>query len=231
MPSGSNTQVQTLSSALCTRPSPVKWLTPQPSCSVMPSALASSTSKSWAGISSQHSRLAWWTDAAPEAARRARRVDGDVAAADHEHLLAGQVDGFAELDVGEEGEGALDAVELLAGDAQPHGLVRARRHQDGVEAVVLERRDVVHARVGRDLDADRRDVGDVVVDDVVREAVRRDAEAEHAARLRRGLEDLDAVALAGELPGGGEAGRARADDGDLLAVLLGLLAALGSAWP
>ena len=41
--------------------------------------------------------------------------------------------------------------------------------------------------------------------------------------LRRGLEDLDAVALARELPGGGEAGRARADDGDLLAVLLGLL--------
>ena len=37
------------------------------------------------------------------------------------------------------------------------------------------------------------------------------------------LEDLDAVALARELPGGGEAGRARADDGDLLAVLLGLL--------
>ena len=28
-----------------------------------------------------------------EAARRARRVDGDVAAADHEHLLAGEVDG------------------------------------------------------------------------------------------------------------------------------------------
>ena len=37
------------------------------------------------------------------------------------------------------------------------------------------------------------------------------------------LVDLDAVALARELPGGGEAGRARAHDGDLLAVLLGLL--------
>ena len=55
-----------------TRPSPVKWLTPQPSCSVMPSALASSTSKSWAGISSQHSRLAWSTGAAPR--RRAVRA-------------------------------------------------------------------------------------------------------------------------------------------------------------
>ena len=43
----------------------------------------------------------------------------------------------------------------------------------------------------------------------------------------RRLEDLDAVALAGELPGGGEAGRARAHDGDLLAVLLGLLDGLG----
>ena len=60
-----------------------------------------------------------------EAARRARRVDGDVAAADDEHLLAGQVHGLAELDVGEEGERALDALELLAGNAQAHGLVRA----------------------------------------------------------------------------------------------------------
>ena len=40
-----------------------------------------------------------------EAARRARRVDGDVAAADHEHLLAGQVDGLAELDVAQERRG------------------------------------------------------------------------------------------------------------------------------
>ena len=68
----------------------------------------------------------------------------------------------------EEVERALDAAEVLAGHAQLHGLVRARRHEDGVEAVVLERGDVVDARVGRDLDADRRDVGDVVVDDVVR---------------------------------------------------------------
>ena len=95
--------------------------------------------------------------------------------------------------------------------------------QDGVEAVVPERRDVVDARAGRDLDADRRDVGDVVVDHVVGQPVRGDAEAQHAAGLRRRLEDLDAVTLARELPGGGEAGRARADDGDLLAVLLRLL--------
>ncbi len=105
--------------------------------------------------------------------------------------------------------------------------MRAGRHKDGVEAVVLERGDVVDPRVRLDLDADRRDVGDVVVDDVVGEAIGRDAEAEHAARPWRRLEDLDAIALACELPGGGEAGRARADDGDLLAVLLGLLDRLG----
>ena len=93
-----------------------------------------------------------------EAASRARRVDGDVAAADHEHTLAGQLDGFAELDGAQELERALHALELLARHAQTHGLVRARGHQHGVEAVVRERRDVVDASIGRDLDADGGDV-------------------------------------------------------------------------
>ena len=75
-----------------------------------------------------------------EAASRARRVDGHVAAADHEDLAAAEVDVLAELDVGEEGEGAHHAVLVLAGHAQLDGLVRARRHEDGVEPVVLELR-------------------------------------------------------------------------------------------
>ncbi len=166
-----------------------------------------------------------------EAARGARRVDGDVAAADDQHALAGHVDGLTQLDGAQELERGLHALQFLAGHAQTDRLVRARRHEDGVETVVLEPRDIVHARVGRDLDADRRHVGDVVVDHVVRQPVRRDAEAEHATRLRSRLEDLDAVALASELPGGREAGRARAHDGDLLAVLLGLLQRLQFVLP
>jgi len=71
-PSSPKTQVQTFSSAPATRPSPTKWSMPQPSCSVTPSARASRTSKSWAGISSQHSRLTWSTEAAPS--RRAERA-------------------------------------------------------------------------------------------------------------------------------------------------------------
>ena len=119
-----------------------------------------------------------------EAARRARRVDGDVAAADHQHAFAGHVDGFAELDGAQELERGLHAGELLARHAQTHGLVGARRHKDGVEAVVLETRDVVDPRGGRDLDTDRGDVGDVVVDHVVGQPVCGDAEAQHAAGLR-----------------------------------------------
>ena len=163
-PSGSNTQVQTLSSAPCTRPSPVKWSMPQPSCSVMPSARASSTSKSWAGISSQHSRLTWSTDAAPR--RRAVRAASmaTLPPPTTSTRLPARSTASPSLTAREEVERALDAVQVLAGHAQAHGLVRARRHEDGVEAVVLERGDVVDARVGRDLDADRRDVGDVVVD-------------------------------------------------------------------
>ena len=56
--------------------------------------------------------------------------------------------------------------------------------------------------------------------------VGRDAEAEEPAGDRRGLEDLDRVALAGELPGGGEAGGPGADDRDAPAVGLGALDAV-----
>ena len=98
-----------------------------------------------------------------EAARGARRVDGDVAAADDEDLRPARSTFLPQLDVGEEGEGALTPSVLLAGHVELNGLVRARRDEDGVEAVVLERRDVVDSDVRLDLDADRRDVADVVV--------------------------------------------------------------------
>ena len=76
---------------------------------------------------------------------------------------------------------------------------------------------------GLDLDADGGDVAYVVVHDLVRKAVGGDAERQEPTGALGLLVDLDAVALARQLPGGGEAGRARAHDGDLLAVLLGLV--------
>ena len=55
-------------------------------------------------------------------------------------------------------------------------------------------------------------------DHLGRQPVGRDGEAQEAAGLGRRLEDPDAVADAGQLPGGGQAGRAGADDRDPLPV-------------
>ena len=56
---------------------------------------------------------------------------------------------------------------------------------------------------------------DLGLDDVLGQAELGDAVDQHAARGVERLEDRDVVALLGELAGGGQAGRAGADDADL----------------
>ncbi len=98
------------------------------------------------------------------------------------------------------------------------GARRAGGEENRVVALGLEGLDVVHAGGGDDLDADRRDVGDVLLDDLGGKAVGGERVAQEAAGLGLGLEDAHLVAQARELPRGGEAGGAGADDRDLLAV-------------
>ena len=81
----------------------------------------------------------------------------------------------------------------------------------------MQRLEVRDRRVRGDLDADGRDVGDVLLHDLGREAVSRDRETEEAAGYRSGFEDLHAVAAPGELPGRGESGGPGADNGHPLA--------------
>ena len=129
----------------------------------------------------------------PAGARRPGRVHGDVAAADDHDLLARQVGRLAELDRAQESEPAIDAVELLAGDAEPCRARRAGRDQDGVVALAPSGgHDALDRRARHDLDAERGDVGDVALDHLGGQPVGRDREAQEAARLGRGLEDLDA---------------------------------------
>ena len=143
-----------------------------------------------------------------EPARAARRVDRDVAAADHDDGLAGEVRRCAELDVAQERERARDAGEVLAGNAQASRGRRAGRDQDGVVAVALERVEIVDPRARRDLDAGIGDVRDIALDHLGRQPVRGDREPKRAAGHGRCFEDLHAVALARQQPRGGEARRA-----------------------
>ena len=68
------------------------------------------------------------------------------------------------------------------------------------------------------VDAERGDAVDVLLQGGLGQAVLGDAEAQHAARLRLALEDGDGVAEEREVAGGGETAGARADHGDLLLV-------------
>ena len=132
-----------------------------------------------------------------QAASRPRRVHRDVAAADHDDPLSGQVHRLAELHLAQEVGAAEDAEAILAGNADAGRARGARRQEHRVEAGLLEGGHVPDRAVRGDLHADRPDVLDVALDDLDREAVGRDRHAQEAARLRRGLEDLHARTRAG----------------------------------
>ena len=72
-----------------------------------------------------------------------------------------------------------------------------------------------HARVQRD--AQRQDVVDLHLDDFARKPEMRNAQVEHAARDRRGLEDLHRVPQQRQVVRAGQAAHARSHNGDSLA--------------
>ena len=119
---------------------------------------------------------------------------------------------------------------VAAGDARGAAELQAEGEQHGVVRVAqfVERDVLADAHVAADIDADRADHIDVLVDDVVGQAVFRDAPARHAAGLVERFEDGHAVALLRQVEGGGKAGRAGADDGDFLAGGRGGLADSGA---
>ncbi len=154
----------------------------------------------------------------PKASGGPRRIHRHVAAADDDDAPAGDVRGLPEPDVAQELDAAEDALVVLSGHAEARRARRPGRHENRVKPVPPERLEVPDRRARDDLDADVRDILDVPGDHVGGQAVGGDRQAQEAARLGRGLEDPDAVADPGQLPGGGQAGRAGAHDRDPLPV-------------
>jgi len=127
----------------------------------------------------------------------------------------------AEVHGAQEVHAAVDAIKLLARDAELGRLLRA----DGnVEALVALRAQLLDGDVPADLNAAleldahlAQDV-DLGVEHVFFQPEARDAEREHTAGHRVAVEHGHGVALVGEVVGTAHAGRAGADDGDLLRV-------------
>jgi len=151
-------------------------------------------------------------------------VDGDVAGADHDRALAGEVElepvvvGVAVVP-GDELGGGPGAGQVLAGDVHaPVGL-----GADGVDDRVVEAGEVGVVEVAAGLDvADEAEAGPLrdllerARDGLDLRVVGRDAEPDEAPRGRQPLDHVDLDGLLGteERAGRVEAGGAGADDGD-----------------
>ena len=118
--------------------------------------------------------------------------------------------GAEEVDAAEH-EGLVDAV-----DRDQAGALRAEAEEHGV-VVLAERFDAADRGAGVDRDAEHLDLLDLLVEQIGRQAVGRDAVAEHPAGLLLRLEDLDLVAVGAQVVGRGETGRPGADDADAFA--------------
>ena len=148
-----------------------------------------------------------------EAACGARRVEGGGPVTDDGDRLA-DADLLALAHLAQQ----LEAVDGGFGAAQLGGRLLPRAHADehGVEAGVEQ-------ALEGDLEAqggvvDEADAGlpqglELAVEHLLGQAELGDAVAQRAARLLVGVVEGDLVAALGEVPGGGEAGRAGADDG------------------
>jgi len=108
---------------------------------------------------------------------------------------------------------------VAAGDTGGASELKTQTEQHGIALglQIIERDVLADTHIAADIHPDRADDVHVLVDDVVGQAVFGNAPAGHAAGLGKGLENRHGMALLRQIEGGGEAGRAGADDGDFLA--------------
>jgi len=147
--------------------------------------------------------------------RRAGRVEGDVATADHDHPLA-EVDPEPLVHVQEELHRPQHAVQFVAGDVQ----VAAPAGADGEEHRGMLGQQLLKGYVGADpaagpdVDAELEDGLDLTADQAAGQAVLGDAEHHHPAEPVLRLVDRDRVATQAQVVGGRQARRPTADDAD-----------------
>jgi hypothetical protein len=91
--------------------------------------------------------------------------------------------------------------------------VRTDGDEDGIESTVTPGAlEIIDATVLLDANADPAQPIDLAIQHIARQAIGRNAIAHHAAGRTGCIMDVDFMTEAGEVPGGGEAGRASAYD-------------------
>src|SRR5699024_10372558 len=165
----------------------------------------------------------------PEALGAAGGVHRDVAAADnrdraglHDRGGAAFLVSFHEVDAGQILVGRVDALEAFARDTHEAGQAGAGGDVDGLEAIVLKEfvddQHLADDHVALDIDAERAQAVNLLLDDVLGQTELGDAVHQHAAGHMQRLVNRDGVAHLGQVAGDGQTGGACADDRDLVAV-------------
>ena len=153
---------------------------------------------------------------------RTRHVDGRVAAADDDHIARELLE-LAGIDFAQEVEAALNTGEVFAGDVELRRLLQADRDIKRLVALFAQLLDgdvLADFDAAFELHAHLAQHVDLGLDNVLADAEARDAVDEHTAGHGFLLEHDRAVALDGQEVSAGHAGRAAADDGDLLVKFL-----------
>ena len=148
----------------------------------------------------------------------ARGVDGSVTSADDDHLAADHrrftaVHGIQELraaeDIGSVFTGHFELDALLRADAHEHRLI--------ILAELLQRHVLAHDATALQLNSQIQDALDLGIQHFARQPIRRNAVAQHAARLGESFENGYLVAPASQLVCARQSRGARAHHCDLLA--------------
>ena len=149
-------------------------------------------------------------------------VDSRVAAADNDDVAA-ELLGLAVVDRAQEVKSAQNTLQLFAGDVQLCRLLQADRNVECLEAFLTQLLDgdiLADLNAAAELNAHLAQNVDLGLYDVLADTEGGDAVYEHAAGNCFLLEHYGAVALNSEEVSAAHAGRACADDGDLLVKLL-----------
>jgi len=159
-------------------------------------------------------------------------VHSHVAAAHNGDLFAGADGGLAggqislhQVGAGQKLVGRVDALQALAGDAHEAGQTGTGAYEHGLVAVLVHQlvdgEHLANDHIALKINAHLLQAVDLLLHDGLGQTELRDAVHQHAAGHMQGLVNGDLIAKLCQIACGGQAGRACADDGHLVAVPFG----------
>jgi len=142
------------------------------------------------------------------------RIDGRITTA-HHHDLVPYLGALARIDAPQKVDGRIDAGEVFARDAHGRGIVSADAQQDGI-IFLAQGGEILYRGVGENRNTAICDALDLLIEDILGQAIVGDAIAEHPSGLGLGFVDRYLIAQERQVLRGRQATGPGPHDGDLL---------------